>query len=302
MENNGAAKAEGMQPSTACASCGMENQETAKFCAQCGVSMAALPLPDDEEEGPASSEDPAALAVRAAAVTIETPKALPPESSLASILGASSDSPLAIKTAAIKMRHTLDRFKATAAGVTGKASTDEQIGQLLAMPARLAKGEQAVKDQRAALAKAEHTERLDLCRRGVATGAAEMTAGKVYLPQANEAGKRTGTTLAPVFAEMRIGTLRGMVEGLEANATPRNPFVENKAAAKDASDAARAELSGGPPRLTDGKPTATQIATATKDPVVKRIHASMNGTKSIEAIAEQYLIEAAKAHTMSAGA
>lgn len=269
-----------------CAGCATMNAAGAKFCNSCGVAMGAK---TEDVPPPSSKPMPAPPAAQIAAV-----KPMPTDASIASIVGASADSPLAVKTAAIKMRHDLDRLRATAAGVTGKASIDEQIGALLAFPERIAKGEQAQKDQRAALAKAEATERAALVKRGVATGAPEMTAGRCYIPRVSADGARTGTDIAPMFAEMKIGTLRGLVEGLEASATPRNPFTEDKAAAKAASDAAKVASGNAPPQLPNGEPTAAQIAAATKHPSVQRMLNAPGNTIPVERLAKHFIIEAAK--------
>lgn len=243
------------------------------------AAKAAKKVEEKEEKDPDSKKNPFAKAA---------PKAMSGNASLASIVGATSETPLAIKTAAIKMRHTLDRISATLVGVTGKSDTDEQIGALLAFPERIAKGEQAIKDQRAAAKKAEATERASLIKRGIATGSAQMTAGLVYIPKVNDAGERIGTDVAPVFAEMKIGTLRGMVEGLEASATVRNPFEPDESKAKAASEAA-----SGSPIGPDGKPTEAAIEKAKSNPVVQRIFNAPGNTHPIEKIAAQVILSAA---------
>lgn len=47
--------APGMKPKTKCASCAMENHATAKFCNQCGESMAAKPVADDGDDAAAKA-------------------------------------------------------------------------------------------------------------------------------------------------------------------------------------------------------------------------------------------------------
>lgn len=58
----------GAQPSGVCAGCGMGNRAEAKFCDQCGASMAAPPMepPPGKDGAPTSSKRPGALAARAA--------------------------------------------------------------------------------------------------------------------------------------------------------------------------------------------------------------------------------------------
>lgn len=297
-----AAAGPGTMPDGECKQCGSANDVSHKFCAQCGYSMAAPPIePDGDEPPPSSKPMPAPAA--AAPAPMAAPKPVDASASLASILGASSDSPLAIKTAAVQLRHLRD----TAAGVTGQASVDSIIGSLLSMPDRLAAGDRAAADAKAAAAAkvkadkaaavaAEQAERLDLCRRGVATGAPSMAAGLVYLPRVSEQGARTATDLTPVFAEMKIATLRSLVTGLEKSAPKRDPFSPSEEKAKAATDAAlpTASLLG-----ADGEPTPAAIAAATKNHVVRKLFDQPGNTRSIETIARNFV--KANADTLALG-
>ena len=56
----------------------------------------------------------------------------------------------------------------------------------------------------------------------------------------------------------------------------------------------RAEMGNAPPQLTNGEPTAAQIAAATKHPSVQRMLNAPGNTHSAEKIAKQFIIEAAK--------
>lgn len=288
----------GTMPDGECKQCGSANDVSHKFCAQCGYSMAAPPIevPADAEgdgdEPPPSSKAPP-MTVAPAPAAMQAPKPVDASASLASILGASAESPLAIKTAAIALRQLRD----TAAGVTGQTTTDSIIGSLLSMPDRLAAGDRAAEaakaaavkakaDAKAAAVKAEQTERLDLCRRGVATGAPSMAAGLVYVPRVSEQGTRTATDLAPMFAEMKIATLRGLVTGLEKSAPKRNPFEPSEDKAKAAADAAIPT-----PTLLDdkGEPTPAAMAVYSKHPVVTRLFDQPGNTRTIETIARTFI-------------
>ncbi len=214
---------EGEEPSSACASCNSANEPNAKFCDQCGGSMAAK-ADDSDEPPPSSKREPGAAKPGAVAA----PKAMSAHASLASILGATSESIPAIKTAAIRMRQVFD----TVVGVTGQATSDRAIGALLSYPSRLATAAQVVADRKVEQAKAAKSERWTLCMRGIKSGAPEMARGKVVKDKVGEDGKREAVGLQPQFAEMKLGTLRGLVEGLEASATKRNPFEPDRATSK----------------------------------------------------------------------
>lgn len=278
---------EGEEPSSACAACNSANEPNAKFCDQCGGSMAAVA--DDAE--PESSKKPGAA--KPAAVT--PPAAMSPSASLASILGATSENPLALKTAAIQLRQIAD----TARGVTGQSTPDRIVGSLLSMPSRLDAAKQIEADRKvekaerekadkAAKIKADNAERLALVKRGIASGAPEMARGKVYKDIVGEDNKRVGVALQPWVAEMRLGTLRGMVEGYEASAPKVNPFEPNK----DASEAASKDASGAPIG-GDGKPTAAAIKRVMSDPTVLKMFRAEGNKHSLETLATNYITNAA---------
>lgn len=281
------AEPEGEEPSTACAKCSCANEPNAKFCDQCGSSMAAEPSDDAEPE---SSKRPGAMAPAA----VSPPAAMSASASLASILGSTSENPLALKTAAIQLRQIAD----TARGVTGQVIPDRVVGSLLSMPSRLDAAAQVLADRKVetetrakaekeAKIKADKAERLALCKRGIATGAPEMARGKVYRDVIGADNKRTGVALAPQFAEMRLGTLRGLVEGLEASAPKRNPFEPDKARSEAA---AREAGAGNSPIGADGKPTSAAIEAAKKDPTVIRMFNAPNNTRPIDAIAAAFVL------------
>lgn len=269
---------EGEQPSTVCEACGMGNEKDAKFCDQCGASMAAKRdgVGDDDDAAPASEPEPAFVPGALAA-----PKAMNPNASLAAILGATSDSMPALKTAAVKMRHVFD----TVVGVTGQSKPDGAMGALLSYPSRLAAASQAIAERKAEKAANDRAERLALCKRGIASGAPEMTRSKVYRDVMKN-GKRTGVALAPQFAEMKLGTLRGLVQGLEGSAPKRNPFEADRSA----SEAASGVVTKGSALLgADGLPTPAAIATAKKDPAVIAMHQRNGGRFTLDQVAAQHV-------------
>lgn len=95
------------EPMKACAKCEASNPAASKFCADCGASMKAeeMPADEEEEEEMPASEKPAAIAPPKASRAAPRMSA---DLDLAIIVGAKGDSAPAIKSAALKMRATLD--------------------------------------------------------------------------------------------------------------------------------------------------------------------------------------------------
>lgn len=228
--------ARGIDIPTKCAACSVENDKDAKFCKGCGESMATMAA---EEEEPPSSR-------KGAAAHVAAPSRMNDSASLASILGATGDSPLAIKTAALNLRHVMD----TARGITSKTEPAAVVGALLAIPSKLDRGAKARADLDKTQRKVEGDERWKLVHRLVKTGAVKRS--KVLADAVNDDGTRATVDGKPavrirsMYADMPIGTLRTLVADLEADAPAvrRNPFEPSaegaEAAAQNANPTAGA--------------------------------------------------------------
>lgn len=267
----------GTEPTGACASCGMANDDNAKFCDQCGSSMAAPPLDDD----PPSSKKPGATVT----ATIVAPKPMSMEASVAGILGASSDSVPAVKTAAIELR----RIKDTCAAVFGTTNAGEIVGALCSIPEQLTAAKLAVTENAQRAAAAAKSERWGLAKRLNALGLEGRPRSSIYVDKVDAAGKRVGLSLQPEYAKMDLDVFRGLVATLERSANPkkRTPFEANKAAA----EAKSREASG---QLPSGEPTQAQIDVAKSWPAVQRMFAAPGNTKSLDDIAKGALKNAAQ--------
>lgn len=218
---------EGEEPSTACSACSMANEPNAKFCDQCGASMAAVVASaSEDEEGPPSSKP--APRPGASARSAKTPMSL---AALAGLRpGASTP---AIITALAPLRAVFDH----ASKITGMAKGGEIIGGLTALAEDAKRGVQAGKDLRAAKQKADHSERWQLARKLTAAMVPGYERGKVFVDDVDDkTGKKT-TALAPHIAEMKLDTFRGLVTTLTADrkAQPRDPFQPSMKGAQDAS-------------------------------------------------------------------
>ena len=221
--------------------CGVENDPDAKFCKGCGASM-ATGEPEKEAEAPPPSSKPMPPGSSSRALG---------SSSFAEILGlpASASVP-AQKARALEWRSVIAKVST----MTGRTDPDEQIGALTAIAKDAAKAPRYRRERDDALAKLEGDERLSLAKRLVEAGEPR---GRVFVDVIKD-GKRAGIKLTPVYAEMRLGTLRGEVEARETQKEPRNPFEPDRAE----SERRAADVK------PDGKDKAARIAAAAKLPTV----------------------------------
>jgi hypothetical protein len=138
--------AEGKQPDGVCKGCGYGQRPEAKFCDQCGASMAAAPMEDDDEQ-PDSSKRPGALAARRPTATVSAAR---PGSALASIP--------ALRTALSRSDALLDQV-ASMVGAKGHA---EILGALEPTVADAGKAKRYRDERNTANARAAARERMDL--------------------------------------------------------------------------------------------------------------------------------------------
>jgi hypothetical protein len=275
----------GTEPTGACAACGMQNEQDSKFCDQCGASMAAPQLDSDEDDKPPPSSKEKPGDARA----VKAPKPMSTEASLASILGATSESLPALKTAAIGLRQIRD----AAAGVFAKENPREIVGELLVVPERLAAGERAAKAAAEQTKKADKDERWSLAHRLNKLGLTGRPRSTIFVDNVDANGKRTATSLQQEYARMDLDVFRGLVAGLEksAPAARRTPFDADPDRAREAS-AERAAAEGvgkGAPKLVDGAPTKAQIELAKTAPAVLTQFNRPGNRFSLESIAIEHV-------------
>ena len=272
----------GAEPSGKCSSCGCANEMNAKFCDQCGASMAAAPL---AEEPPPSSEEPGDEPPPSSKPPPPHSASSPPMApgaSFAEILGLPADASVpAQKAAAIELRQVRDH----AAKLTGQKSASAIIGGLTAIAADAAASGR-LRAERDELARHRaKVERWDLAKRLAALGVAGHDRGAIFIDAVNPDGSRKLDAagkpimkLTPMYAEMKLGTLRGLVEGHEKNAPRRDPFVADENAARE--QAANAKRTGG---LT----TEARFEAAKKDPAVIKLAAQTG--RPIEKVAAAWI-------------
>jgi hypothetical protein len=233
----------------------------------CGASMGTAPMTAEPEAPPPSSRPPAPGAARMSAVA-----------SFAEILGLPADASVpAQKAALLDFRQVFDH----ASKLTAQSAPGAVVGGLTVMARDAADSGRLRAERNALRQKQEHAERFALADRLVACGGA--TRGKVFLDDVNADGTRKVVDGKPVvkltrvYAEMRLDTLRGEVEGYERSARPRDPFVADRNAAETAAKNVR----------RDGLSPEARLEAAKKDPTVIRL-AQQSG-HPIEAVAAQWL-------------
>lgn len=270
----GSEDAAGREIPTKCgaAGCGVENDKDAKFCKGCGASMstgaADGPPVESEEEAPAS--DPAPPKPGASA------RALTTSASFEEILGLPRGASVpAQKAAALGWRRVVTKV----AAMTGRTDPDEQAGALTAIEKDAAATGRIRAERNALKVQIETSERLSLAHRLVAAGEPR---GRVFVDVIKD-GKRAGVKLSPMYAEMRLGILRGEVEAREPRKATRNPFEPDRAT----SEKAAAEMA-----RTGGVDKATRIAAAEKLPAVMRLHSqgqAQGSKRTLTQVAEAWI-------------
>lgn len=250
--------------------CGVENDKDAKFCKGCGASMATGEPPADAaaEDPPPSSRPPAPGS---------SSRAVTSSASFAEILGlpASASVP-AQKSALLGWRRVVTK----AAAMTGRTDPDEQVGALTAIEKDAANAGRLRAERNKLRERIEVDERMSLAHRLVNAGEPR---GRVFVDVVSTDGKRTGIKLTAMYAEMKLGTLRGEVEAREPRREKRDPFKADEAAARAAStDLAK----------TGGVDKVARIKAAESLPVVRRLYeqgAAQGSKRTLTAVAEAWI-------------
>lgn len=257
---------------TKCAACGVENPKEAKFCMGCAASMGTAPVDAEGDDGGADAEEPMPPSSK------PKPGALAPVArrnagaSFAEILGLSADASVpAQKAALLDVLQVFDH----AASLTGSQVPARILGGLTAISKDAsATGRMRAERDQAVRAQSKQ-ERWSLAHRLVKCGGANR--GAVFLDNVSSEGKRLGVKLSPVYAEMKLETLKGLVLGHETNAKPRDPFEPNREEAR--------ERSAGSSETERAGNKAAAIEAAKKNPSVKKLAASTGRDVSVVAAA-----------------
>lgn len=235
----------------------------------------------EDEEAPPSSKAPAKDS------KAEPPAAMKATASLSEILGARGESAPALKAAAIGLR----QLKDFGAKLTGHSSVAAIIGGLSAMADDLTKLGAKLDEVRGKHAKLSrrvaYRERMDLLHTLEKIGA--YTRGELFVDAVTDDGKRiVGTNgqakvkPAPMWAEMKLGTLRGLVAGKVANAgskpVRRSPFDPDRKAAETAAKTGGIDL-----KILEQHPTVKNGASRPGAPSIDKLAASFAATFPDEA-------------------
>lgn len=220
----------------------------AKYCAQCGNKLKAE-AEEEPETGDPDAEDSAEEDDDTKAKMRNQP---PPErerqsaSAIAGLFGLRADSSLpAVKSAAIAYAN----LGKAVMSATGDKSPDAARGALKALIDDASEVMKLRADLKSLRSKVNSKERTELLTKLTAADPDRYPRGDLFIDR-EENGKII-TTPSPVYAEMKLATLRGLVESKTAGAPAKrssNPFEPSKTAADGAKRTARVAT------VTEGKP------------------------------------------------
>lgn len=226
-----------------CGKCATVNDKDAKYCDNCGGKMAASSDDDDNDDDDDDDDDSPDTDDSAEDPNEPKPgeknRNQPPapdrdnlqSSSLAEIVGLKKGaSSVAIKTAVISYVK-LGRF---AMKLTDTQNANGAIGGLKAMAEEAAQVAETKQHLAAAKKREQYAERMGLLKKLAAANLPGYQRGDLLTDKVVK-GKRL-TVPTQMYAEMKLDTLRGFVEGKVKNAKPgrTNPFEASRTAAEDA--------------------------------------------------------------------
>ncbi len=246
----------GREIPSACAACGVQNEDDAKYCKGCGASMATTA--EDPKEPEAAQPPP--------------PKRMSNAAGLAEILGLQEGASIpAQKSAAIDLRQVFDH----ASRLTGQSDPGAVLGALTAMAEDAAASGRLRRERDKAQRLQNRDERQRLAHQLVASGVPRTD---VFHDIVSSDGTRQGVKLAPVYAEMRLSTLRGHAAQKAKNAPRRNPFEPDRDAAAAASNGSK-----------NGGSKETRIKAALEHPHVVEWANRPGQTLSLEQLAKSFV-------------
>lgn len=235
---------------------------------------------DDDSEEPDGGDEPdkekPEKADRRSDDRMEDKRAAPPPSrmradaSLAEVVGVpKGSSDLAVKTAALRMRATLDACMRE----TGTKGLDALVGAVKAVTADSRRVSEVEERNAKMLRRSRFERRMVLARKLVAANLPGCTRGELFIDAVDEKSGKRRTKLAPEYQQMRLETFEAFVERKLKNAGPtrartQTPFEPN---AKQAQQGPRAAL----------------VEAAKQNPVV--IAAAQRTDASLDQCAEAYV-------------
>ena len=218
-------KRPGLEPDGKCGACGMQNEDDAKFCDQCGKSMAARPSPREPGKE-ASAQPPKRVA------------AIGPDAAYAELAGVPSGSSVPVIKGAMAGLTHLSRHVLAAFDLSDPERALAAFDDCFQLAARVPQMEAKLKEQ-------EERAKLELGRKIVALKIDGYPRGDVLQDIVNDDGKRVGVRLAREYRDMSLARMDEKYRRLAARnpqrkATPFEPDEQTSRAAGSAGGASRA--------------------------------------------------------------
>jgi ClpP class serine protease len=252
-----------------CKNCGMANESDAKFCDQCGVGIGKTGEEAEEPEDPDDPKEPEGKPAKPGAAAPPAPSARATQRStslsMAAILGLREGASEVAKKTAVLAYVNLGRAVMTA---TEQDTPDGARGAFRALVDDSTEVHQ-LRSHLAAVTKREnYRERMSLLHRLNNAKLAGYTRGDLFVDR--EVNGKLLTAPAPMYAEMKLDTLRGLVTGKTSGNAPRsdasrNPFTASEENAKKAKLETHTEAMHGTKMLK----RAEQISSASADQLAR---------------------------------
>lgn len=210
-------------------------EEKKAFCAYCGNKLPGMESESEEPDGDEGDDEPAKedrMSARAAVSNAQISAAIAPLFGLSA--GASVP---AVKTAALAYA------RLGKAVMTATATVDPQtaLGAFRALHDDAKESAKVKSENKQLRAASNHREKMDLLHRLAAADLPGYSRGELFVDR--EVNGKVVVEPAPEFAEMKLATLRGLVDRKTAGHTvaQRNPYEPDREKAREAKTEASAE-------------------------------------------------------------
>lgn len=231
-----------------CDKCGAANDDDAKYCDKCGEKLheskgenddaETTTESDDDDEEETSTEAPKPAESRpAASAAVQAARA----GSIAAILGLRDNASVPQVKKAVMAYVSLGRAVMSA---TDTKSPDEAAGAFRAIADDAAEANKLRGELSASNKRETYRERVELLRQLASADLPGFRRGDLFVDK-EVAGKLVPSP-APAYAEMKIGTLRGFVQGKLASPSAKkqakSPFEPNRPAASALNEAGQVAI------------------------------------------------------------
>lgn len=215
-----------------CGTCKAANEDDAKYCDECGSPFPGKAEEDDDDDDDDDEDDDDPPPSSKKGAHPPPPERAAHARGLADLAGLPESSSIPAIKAALIPHVGLSEYVMK---LTETRSPTEARGALMALVEDAAQAGKLRTELRAEKRRRAHRERMDLANRLSAAQIPGYQTGDLFIDTVDEqSGKRT-RVLAKQYAEMKLGTFKGLVESKLKNApaTRRDPFQPDEERARE---------------------------------------------------------------------